>query len=113
MVKIPSPERLYQTVDGRVVREGHPDAARLYAAKGRKVPVSILDGLDDQPEAVSLDTGETVRFGGQPEPETPAEPEPAVEAEEETGLTCPVCGYEAGNAGGLASHRRSHEEEPQ
>lgn len=33
-----SPKRVYRTRDGRLVGEGHPDAAFLHAAVGRKVP---------------------------------------------------------------------------
>lgn len=31
-------ERLYRTVDGKVVPEGHPDAAFLLAAEGDEIP---------------------------------------------------------------------------
>lgn len=60
-------ERLYRTVDGRVVLEGAPDAAFLLAAPGHPVPddvelpaseesVATDEAIDDAPPA---DNGQT------------------------------------------------------
>lgn len=65
----PTPVRLYETADGRVVPEGDPDASRLYAAEGRKVPVAVLEAVLPAKEAKQLraetaDEPKAVSFGG-------------------------------------------------
>lgn len=43
-------DRLYKTADGKVVEDGHPDAAFLYATPGDEIPLeqARADGLIKQ-----------------------------------------------------------------
>lgn len=93
--------RLYLTDDGELVEHGHPDAAFLWASEGTEVTEQEAERVGYKAAAAPDD-----KSADAPENKS-AEPEPEEEPEAE--FVCDVCGFEAKTAGGLGSHRRSHE----
>lgn len=47
------PEPIYQTKDGRIVRESDPEILTLYRSRGRQIPgdLAVELGFVDQPKA--------------------------------------------------------------
>ncbi|MBP2325331.1 hypothetical protein JOF56_005716 [Kibdelosporangium banguiense] len=53
--------RLYRTTDDRLVQEGHPDAAFLYATPGMRIPVSEAQRYGLMPTSTTATPGKARR----------------------------------------------------
>lgn len=112
--KITVDRRLWLTADGKLVEDGDPKAAFLWAGEGREVRADEAERLGYRPSRTKAQppAEEPADGDGQDAPEVDADAEPpqADGNEEPDPLACDLdgCDFVAKNAGGLKRHRRSH-----
>lgn len=100
--KITADRRLWLTADGdELVEDGDSRAATLWAIEGREVLADEADRLGYEPRPRDERSDH----------QADEEDEPTSEDEDEDAdNVCPICGFEAKNAAGLAAHQRKHED---